>query len=223
MDFWEPKTVLMLNKASINLLGLLVFLSCDNPESLPYYNAPDFTPLFIDRPAEVLEKIDHKIENFAVTNQKEKWVGLDDVKGKVHIANFMFTRCTSICPIMTNHLKVIANAFKDEDRFTMLSFSVTPWMDSIPALREFAARYGIKAKNWHLLTGNKNEIYSLARRSYFAEKNLGYTKDSSEFLHTEHVVLVDPQLRLRGIYNATLKTDISNVRSGREARQGFKN
>ena len=81
-------------------------------------------------------------------------------------------------------------------------------MDSIPALREFAARYGIKAKNWHLLTGNKNEIYSLARRSYFAEKNLGYTKDSSEFLHTEHVVLVDPQLRLRGIYNATLKTDI---------------
>ena len=208
MDFWVPKTVLMLNKASINLLGLLVFLSCDNPESLPYYNTPDFTPLFIDRPAEVLEKIDHKIENFAVTNQKEKWVGLDDVKGKVHIANFMFTRCTSICPIMTNHLKVIANAFKDEDRFTMLSFSVTPWMDSIPALREFAARYGIKAKNWHLLTGNKNEIYSLARRSYFAEKNLGYTKDSSEFLHTEHVVLVDPQLRLRGIYNATLKTDI---------------
>jgi len=208
MDFWEPKTVLMLKKASIKLLGLILFFSCDKPKSLPYYNTPEFTPLFTDRPAEVLEKIDHKIENFTATNQKDKWVGLDDVRGKVHIANFMFTRCTSICPIMTNHLKVIANAFKDEDRFTMLSFSVTPWMDSIPALREFAASYDIKAKNWHLLTGNKNEIYSLARRSYFAEKNLGYTKDSTEFLHTEHVVLVDPQLRLRGIYNATLKTDI---------------
>ena len=90
----------------------------------------------------------------------------------------------------------------------MLSFSVTPWMDSIPALRSFAESYSIEAKNWHLLTGEKSEIYRLARRSYFAEKDLGFTKDSTEFLHTEHVVLVDPQLRLRGVYNATLKQDI---------------
>ena len=109
---------------------------------------------------------------------------------------------------MTNNLKKVADAFQDESQFVLLSFSVTPWMDSIPALRSFAQSYGIKAKNWFFLTGGKNEIYRLARRSYFAEKDLGYTKDSTEFLHTEHVVLVDSNFRLRGIYNATLKTDI---------------
>ena len=85
-------------------------------------------------------------------------------------------------------------------------------MDSIPVLRSFAQSYGIKAKNWFFLTGGKKEIYRLARQSYFAEKDLGYTKDSTEFLHTEHVVLVDSNLRLRGIYNATLKTDILQIK-----------
>ena len=84
-------------------------------------------------------------------------------------------------------------------------------MDSIPALYSFAQSYGIKAKNWFFLTGGKNEIYRLARRSYFAEKDLGYTKDSTEFLHTEHVVLVDSNFRLRGIYNATLKLSLIHI------------
>ncbi|MBT3444187.1 MAG: SCO family protein [Flavobacteriaceae bacterium] len=175
---------------------------------LPYYNTPDFMPLFIDNPNAIAERVHHRINDFEATNQYGQKITLDDLKGKVHIANFMFTRCTSICPIMTNHLKTLAKAYKNETRFSMLSFSVTPWMDSIPALRSFAESYSIKAKNWHLLTGEKSEIYRLARRSYFAEKDLGFTKDSAEFLHTEHVVLVDPHLRLRGVYNATLKPDI---------------
>ena len=112
---------------------------------------------------------------------------------------------------MTNNLKKVADAFQDESQFVLLSFSVTPWMDSIPALRSFTQSYGIKAKNWFFLTGGKKEIYRLARRSYFAEKDIGYTKDSTEFLHTEHVVLVDSNFRLRGIYNATLKTDILQI------------
>ena len=113
---------------------------------------------------------------------------------------------------MTNNLKTLAEAYQNETRFSMLSFSVTPWMDSIPILRSFAKNYGINAKNWHLLTGEKSEIYRLARRSYFAEKNMGFTKDSTEFLHTEHILLVDSDLRLRGVYNATLKTDILQLK-----------
>ena len=109
---------------------------------------------------------------------------------------------------MTNNLKSLASIYENHPRFSILSFSVTPWMDSVPALRSFAESYGIKAKNWHLLTGEKSEIYRLARRSYFAEKDLGFTKDSTEFLHTEHLVLVDTKLRLRGIYNATLRPEI---------------
>ena len=178
------------------------------PSTLPYYNTPDFTPLFIYNKAEVAEKVWHRISDFNASNQYGKKITLNELKGKVHIANFMFTRCTSICPIMTNNLKTLAEAYKNETRFSMLSFSVTPWMDSIPSLLSFAESYSIKSKNWHLLTGRKSEIYRLARRSYFAEKTIGFTRDSSEFLHTEHILLVDSDLRLRGVYNATLKPDI---------------
>lgn len=191
-----------------SFLCLIILWGCNSSNPLPYYNSPDFTPLFIENPKAVGTQIDHKIADFRATDQNKDTITLEQIKGKVHVANFMFTRCTSICPTMTNHLKIIADAYEKETQFALLSFSVNPWMDSIPTLRSFAKSYGIKAKNWHLLTGQKSEIYSLARRSYFAEKSLGYTKDSTEFLHTEHVLLVDPKLRLRGIYNATLKPDM---------------
>ena len=196
----------------ISILCLTGFACYKGPLTLPYYNTPDFMPLFIYNKTKVTEKVKHRIAQFSATNQYGKKITLGELNGKVHIANFMFTRCTSICPIMTNNLKTLAEAYQNETRFSMLSFSVTPWMDSIPILRSFAKNYGINAKNWHLLTGEKSEIYRLARRSYFAEKNIGFTKDSTEFLHTEHILLVDSDLRLRGVYNATLKTDILQLK-----------
>ncbi len=208
MVCWEQKIVSMYQTV-YSILLCLIWLGCSTrPTPLPYYNTPDFMPLFIDHSTAVDMQVKHSIANFEATNQHGEKITADDLRGKVHVANFMFTRCSSICPIMTNNLKTLADAYKNEVRFSLLSFSVTPWMDSIPALRSFAESYKIKEKNWHLLTGEKSEIYRLARRSYFAEKDLGFTKDSSEFLHTENVVLVDTHLRLRGVYNATLKPDI---------------
>ena len=212
MDYWGPKIASMFRTAFSSICLLLLFWYCKKTDSLPYYNTPDFTPHFIENSNKIEKKIKHKISDFEATDQNAEKITLDNLKGKVHIANFMFTRCSSICPTMTNNLKKVADAFQDESQFVLLSFSVTPWMDSIPVLRSFAQSYGIKAKNWFFLTGGKKEIYRLARQSYFAEKDLGYTKDSTEFLHTEHVVLVDSNLRLRGIYNATLKTDILQIK-----------
>lgn len=212
MDCWEPKIALMYRTVFANILCLAWFGCSDTTLPLPYYNTPDFMPLFFDHPAEAEKQIKHAIADFQAIDQYGQKITSDDLKGKVHVANFMFTRCTSICPTMTNHLKILSDHYKNETRFSLLSFSVTPWMDSIPALRSFANSYGIQAKNWHLLTGKKSEIYRLARQSYFAEKTLGYTKDSTEFLHTEHIVLVDPNLRLRGVYNATLKPDILQLK-----------
>ena len=192
---------------------LTIFCKCNNQtEYLPYYNTPDFTPYFLNSSNEIKSIISHKIGNFEAKSHHLNNFSHKDLKGKVHIANFMFTSCTSICPIMTNNLKIVSEAFKNHPEFLMISFSVTPWIDSIPKLQSFAKSYGITAKNWHLLTGKKSEIYKLARKSYFAEKNLGFTKDSSEFLHTEHVVLVDKKLRLRGIYNATLKLEMIQLK-----------
>lgn len=196
-----------------SIIYLVFFCSCKNkPFDLPYYNSPDFTPYFLTSAHEIENKIPHKIGNFELKSHHLNNFSNEAIKGKVHIANFMFTSCTSICPIMTNNLKIISEAYKNHPEFLMMSFSVTPWIDSIPRLQSFAKSYGITAKNWHLLTGKKSEIYRLARKSYFAEKNLGFTKDSSEFLHTEHVVLVDQKLRLRGIYNATLKLEMKQLK-----------
>ena len=195
-----------------NIIAVILFSSCRNQQAdLPYYNSPDFTPYFLTSVNEIENKISHSIANFKLKSHHLNNFSKEDLKGKVHIANFMFTSCTSICPIMTNNLKIVSDAYKNHPEFLMMSFSVTPWIDSIPKLESFAKSYDITAKNWHLLTGEKNEIYQLARKSYFAEKNLGFTKDSSEFLHTEHVILVDKKLRLRGIYNATLKLEMKQL------------
>ena len=203
----------MYRTVSNSIILLTIFCNCNNqPDYLPYYNTPDFTPYFLYRSNEIKSIISHKIGNFEAKSHQINNFSNEDLKGKVHIANFMFTSCTRICPIMTNNLKIVSEAYKNHPEFLMISFSVTPWIDSIPKLQSFAKSYGITAKNWHLLTGKKSEIYKLARKSYFAEKNLGFTKDSSEFLHTEHVVLVDKKLRLRGIYNATLKLEMKQLK-----------
>jgi len=92
-----------------------------------------------------------------------------------------------------------------------LSFSVTPWIDSVPILRGYKQHNDITNPNWHFLTGSREKIYQLARTSYFAEEDLGFTKDSTEFLHTEHILLIDKTRRIRGIYNGTLKLDIEHL------------
>ena len=93
----------------------------------------------------------------------------------------------------------------------MLSFSVTPWIDSVQKLKSYVKDKDIKMKNWYFLTGEKSKIYELARKSYFAEKDIGFTKDSTDFLHTEHFLLVDKTLRIRGIYNGTLSLEMQHL------------
>jgi protein SCO1 len=105
-------------------------------------------------------------------------------------------------------MKQVQNAFQKNDDVVMLSYSVTPWLDSVTRLKDYADHNEITSPNWHLLTGNKGNIYTLARQSYFAEEDLGFTSDSTDFLHTEHILLVDKTKRIRGIYNGTLKLEI---------------
>ncbi len=180
-------------------------------ERLPYYNTPDFTPVFLASPSEVDESIPHQISSFSLTDQDGEVVTEKDIEGKIHVANFIFTSCGSICPTMTRHLKLVQDEFRNDDNVVLLSYSVTPWIDTVKKLGEFADKYGIDSSNWHLLTGNKGEIYTLARQSYFAEEDLGFTRDSTEFLHTEHVLLIDKDKRIRGIYNGTLQLEAEQL------------
>jgi protein SCO1/2 len=101
--------------------------------------------------------------------------------------------------------------FGQNPEVEMVFFSVRPWLDSVRVLKKYAVKNNIKSKQWHLLTGDKNAIYTLARKSYFAEEYLGFSKDNSQFLHTEHVVLVDKTLRIRGIYNGSLGLEMEQL------------
>ena len=193
------------------LLSSLLIFSCSNSKqadmALPYYNEPDFTPLFIDK-AEVKTKVPHKIDNFSLLNQDSVLVSQKTIEGKIHVANFIFTSCGSICPTMTKNLKMVSDSLQNDEDIVFLSYSVTPWIDKVNVLKKYKIKNGIENKNWHFMTGSKGEIYTLARKSYYAEEDLGFTKDSTEFLHTEHCVLVDKNKRIRGIYNGTLQFDM---------------
>jgi protein SCO1 len=196
------------------ILCLSMLISCSEKKEelqLPYYNTAEFTPEFFTSETKAAEAINHTIPSFAFIDQHGKQVTQKDIEGKIHVANFIFTRCGSICPIMTKHMKLVQNAFQNDSNVVMLSYSVTPWIDSVARLKVYADNNEITSLNWHLLTGNKGDIYNLARQSYFAEEDLGFTKDSTDFLHTEHILLVDKSKRIRGIYNGTLQLEIEQL------------
>ena len=195
----------------INIFPLIFITGCStNNTSIPFYNSPDFTPYFLSN-GEVEEIISHKISDFSFINQNEKTISNMEIEDKIHVANFMFTSCTSICPDMTGNMKLIEKAFSNDPRVVILSYSVTPWIDTPDKLADYVEFNDIKTNNWHFLTGNKSEIYSLARESYFAEETMGFSKDSTDFLHTEYFILVDRDKRIRGIYNGTLMLEALQV------------
>lgn len=189
------------------LFVFYLFLSCNNEgEQLPFYISPDFTPTF-----EEPKTGSHKIKNFVFTNQDGLPFGSDNLNGKIHIANFMFTSCTNICPIMTTNMTEVEKMFANNQNIQLVSFTVTPWIDNPDLLKRYKQEFTMNSSNWNFLTGNKSDIYRLARKSYFAEEEIGFTKDSTDFLHTEHFLLVDKAMRIRGIYNGTLRLEMQQL------------
>ena len=194
-------------------LGSLLALSgCQEKKSngeLPYYNEPTFTPLFGVRDIE--NQIPHRIGDFSLFNEDSLIVNQQLIEGKTHVANFIFTSCGSICPMMTANMKTISDSLSELNSLVLLSYTVTPWIDKPHILKRYKEANGIENDNWHFLTGDKADIYTLARQSYFAEEDIGFSKDSTEFLHTEHFILVDKTKRIRGIYNGTLALEMQSL------------
>ncbi len=194
------------------IVFLFVFLSAcqikKQTDGLPYYNTPDFTPIWstVKTPDSI-----HTIAAFQFTDQNNTSITHATFKNKIYVANFFFTACSSVCPKMMNNLLEVQKAFANDTDVLLLSHSVTPWKDSVAVLKSFANEYKINDLQWHLVTGKKSEIYELARKSYFAEEEPGFTRDSSEFLHTEHVLLIDKKSRIRGIYNGTLALEMQRL------------
>lgn len=187
--------------------GMALLPGCKQPMPLPYYDTPDFTPVWkANGPVSAL----HSIPAFSLTDQHNATVDNNSLNGKIYIANFFFTTCGSICPVMTKNLLKVQRAFPGDTMIAFVCHTVTPWLDSTARLERYSEKYGMDNR-WHLVTGNKATIYQLARQAYFAEEDPGFYKDSTEFLHTEHVLLIDSGRHIRGVYNGTLELEIDRL------------
>jgi protein SCO1/2 len=152
----------------------------------------------------------HTIADFSLTNQNGDIITQEDYKDKIYIADFFFTTCPTICPIMTKNMADIQQEIITDDDVLLLSHSVTPEIDSVAQLKKYAIEKGVDDTKWNLLTGDKKQIYDLARKSYLAVKTDG---DGGPFdmIHTENFILVDKQKRIRGFYDGTNKEDMEQL------------
>ncbi len=178
---------------------------------LPYFNEETFEPNWI-KPNSEEEKSFHKIPNFKFINQLGDTVSQKTFENKIYVTDFFFATCPGICPKMTENMHKVQEAFKDDSEILLLSHSVTPSIDSVPVLKEYAERNQIIDNKWHLVTGDKQEIYNLGRNQYFVENELSLTpKDINDFLHTENFLLIDKKKHIRGIYNGLNRSSIAQL------------
>ncbi len=192
------------NKLLLVVLPLSVLLSCrpEQPKML--------LPVYGEKTYSGKDTVYHTISAFSLTNQYGETVDSRTIKGKIVVSNFFFATCQSICPEMSTNLVVVQEAFKDDDSLLILSHSVNPLHDTVEVLQGYAQTYGAKKNKWHLLTGDKKQIYDLAKYSYLVNA-LEDDGTPEGFLHSELFLLVDTQGRLRGMYDGTNKTQVSKL------------
>lgn len=152
----------------------------------------------------------HTIANFELINQNGQKITQKDYKNKIYVADFFFTTCPTICPIMTKNMAEIQGSILDDQDVMLLSHSVTPVIDSVPQLKKYALEKGVMDSKWNLVTGDKKQIYELARKSYLAVKNDG-DGGPYDMIHTENFILVDKERRIRGFYDGTSKEEIQKL------------
>jgi protein SCO1/2 len=194
----------------LSAIILTLFYSALKPKkSLPIYNPSMVNPELVDSTVQYISKY-HAIADFSFTNQNGKIITQKDYEGKIYVADFFFTTCGSICPKMTTNLVEIQKAFINNPKVMLLSHTVFPETDSVAVLKEYAIKNGVIDSKWNLVTGDKKQIYSMARMSYLAVK-LGKPEQLYDMVHTENFVLVDSKRRVRGFYDGTKKEDIERL------------
>lgn len=176
---------------------------------LPFYTPAMVNPSLVDSTL-LDQKQKATIAPFKLINQNGDTITQATFKDKIYVANFIFTTCLTICPIMTSNMVQVQQKVLNDDEVLLLSHSVTPQIDSVPRLRAYAKEKGVVSGKWHVVTGDKKQIYDLARKSYLAVKTEG---NGSEFdmIHTENFILVDKEKHIRGYYDGTNTDDIAQL------------
>ena len=186
-----------------------IYFLTSQKRKLPVYNPYDVNPKLVDSKIQHVKK-GHKIADFNLINQNGKVITQKDYDNKIYVADFFFTRCTTICPIMSTHMADLQKEFKNDDDIKFLSMSVTPVIDSVSVLKAYAETKGAIDTKWNLTTGDKKHIYQLARKSFMAVLDEG-DGGIQDFIHTEQFILVDKKKQIRGFYDGTSSEDIQRL------------
>ena len=178
---------------------------------LPIYQPAMVDPILVDESIQYVKKY-HRIDDFSMTNQNKENITHLDYDDHIYVADFFFTTCPSICPMMTENMVYLQSLLNDLPEIKLLSFSVTPAIDTPEVLKAYAQQKGVNDSQWNLLTGDKKEIYNLARRSYLVVQEDG-NGDEHDMIHTENFVLIDRQRRIRGYYDGTQREAMDQIRA----------
>lgn len=178
-------------------------------KSLPIYNPSMVNPEMVDSTVQHVAKY-HTIADFSFVNQNGKTITQKDYEGKIYVADFFFTTCPTICPIMKDNMVILQNAIKDMDDVKLLSHTVMPHIDSVPVLKAYAVEKGVIDDKWNLVTGDVKDIFFIARKSYLAVKT-ETEGEMYDMVHTENFVLVDKKRRVRGFYDGTNLEEINRL------------
>ena len=193
------------------IIAVSIFYSILKPKpTLPIYQPAEVNAKLVD--TSIVHKIKyHTISDFSLINQNGDTITQDFYNDKIYIADFFFTTCQSICPIMTKNMKEIQDKLINDKEILLLSHSVTPEIDSVQQLKKYAIENNIDENKWNLVTGDKKQIYDLARKSYLAVEDSEF--GNFDMIHTENFMLIDKKRQIRGFYDGTDKNEIIRLLS----------
>ena len=202
LSFFKDYKYFAIVLAILSIIIITIFYNILKVEKvLPIYQPALVNPELVDSTMQYVKKY-HKIADFSLTNQNGKTITQEDYKDKIYVADFFFTTCQTICPVMTDNMNQIQKEILNDDDVMLLSHSVTPKIDSVAQLKRYALKKGVNDAKWNLVTGDKKQIYALARKSYLAVKTFG-NGDAYDMIHTENFILVDKKRQIRGFYDGT--------------------
>lgn len=200
-----------ISKFKILILVSMVLSSCltEKEKPLPVFGQRDVVAKEIDG-KKVADTVYHTIANFQFVNQDSALITNETFEGKIYVADFFFTSCRTICPIMKTQMLRVYTAIQDMPDVLILSHTIDPEYDTVGLLHDFANRLGVKSDKWHFVTGNKDSIYTIAQTSYFATALEDKTEPDG-FIHSGAFLLIDKEGRIRGKYDGTVEEDVNRL------------
>ncbi|MDV3308136.1 MAG: SCO family protein [Cyclobacteriaceae bacterium] len=167
-------------------------------------------PIFGQRMVEGSDTIFHTIADFRFVDQDSNVVTQDTFKDKIYVADFFFTSCRTICPIMKTQMLRVYDSIKSDPDVLLLSHTIDPEYDTVGLLHDYAERLGVESDKWHFVTGNQDDIFNIAQTSYFATAMADDTEPDG-FIHSGAFLLIDKERRIRGKYDGTKDEDVDRL------------